>query len=130
MVLAELKEDVDAVLVLKAMVQFDHIRMMQCLMQFDLIGQSETSTMGFEFLLEYHLGGSLTFGLHILSDETIGEPALPQQSALLVLADYLLTIDTSHVLADDASVLHLLLALGGKTRVGALVLGDTHFLWI
>jgi hypothetical protein len=130
LILTQLQEDVDAVLVLEAMIQFHHIGMMQCLMQFDLIGQSEASAVRFQFLLKHHLGGSFALGLHILSNEAISEPALPQQSALLVLADHLLAVDASHVLADDTGVLCLVLALGGETGVGALVLGETHFLWI
>jgi hypothetical protein len=112
LVLAQLQEDIDAVLVLKTVVQLHHVGVVQRFMQFNLVGQSQSGAVRLQLILENYLGRCLALGLHVLRNETVGKPALAEQSTFHVLSDHFLAIDSPYMLVDNVALLGLLLTLG------------------
>jgi len=125
LILAELQKDIHILLIFEAVVEFDHVGMVQCFVEFDLVRESESRAVGLEFLLEHDFGCSLFVCLSVLSNEAIGKASFAQKPTFEILAHNFSAIDPPHMFVEGVGLLHLLLGSPGSST---LMLADTHFL--
>lgn len=78
LVFAEFQKYVDILLVLKAVIKFYDVGMVQGFVEFDFVGQPQPGAVRLQLLLEHYFGGCLLAGFGVFGDEAVGEAALAQ----------------------------------------------------
>lgn len=111
------------------------VGVVECLVQFDFIGESEPGAVGAQFILGNDLGGGQGLGGCVLGNETVREPTFAEESAFQVFAGQLSAVYSADVLGYGVFVLVPLFGrqesaggVGGSFFGGRCFLGfaETH----
>jgi hypothetical protein len=84
----ELKNEIEAVLLLKNSKKFDYFGVIESTMQFDFLDELVNDVILFQFLLEHLLDGNKEACLLMKGEINLPEFALPNQPAQLKSIDY------------------------------------------